>query len=124
MAAAPSGGGRRWKLPTVCVTAMVSPRSLWDRDCEANTRNAFRRTRRHCRGKSRDAPDRVESANDFSEQMLTGLATAALPTLAVLAGILINNQRLNDTNRHIDDVKESDTYRIEQVFDALLDRKS
>jgi len=58
--------------------------------------------------------------------MATALATAALPTLAVLVGILINNQRLkhfsrsvdqrfDETNRHIDDVKEvlrSDMYRI------------
>jgi hypothetical protein len=58
-----------------------------------------------------------------SEQMVTALATAAFPTFAVLVGILINNQRLNDTNRHIDDVKEvlrSEMFRIEQVFDARL----
>jgi len=58
-----------------------------------------------------------------SEQMAMALATAAFPTFAVLVGILINNQRLNDTNRHIDDVKEvlrSEMYRIEQVFDARL----
>jgi len=59
----------------------------------------------------------------ISDQMVTALATAAFPTIAVLIGILINNQRLNDTNRHIDDVKEvlrSEMYRIEQVFDARL----
>jgi hypothetical protein len=59
----------------------------------------------------------------ISDQMVTALATAAFPTIAVLIGILINNQRLNDTNRHIDDVKEvlrSKMYRIEQVFDARL----
>jgi hypothetical protein len=76
-----------------------------------------------------------------SEQLVTALATAAFPTVAVLIGILINNQRLNDTNqrlndfaraidlrfsetnRHIDDVKDvlrSEMYRIEQVFDARL----
>jgi hypothetical protein len=58
-----------------------------------------------------------------SEQMLTALATAAFPTFAVLIGILIDNQRLNDTNRHIDDVKDilrSEMYRIEQVLDARL----
>ena len=59
----------------------------------------------------------------ISEQMATALATAAFPTFAVLIGILINNQRLNDTNRHIDDVKDilrSEMYRIEQVLDARL----
>ena len=59
----------------------------------------------------------------MSEQMVTALATAAFPTFAVLVGILINNQRLNDTNRHIDDVKDilrSEMYRIEQVLDARL----
>jgi len=62
------------------------------------------------------------------------IATALVPTFAVLVGILINNQRLSDfsrsmdqrfaeTNRHIDDVKEvlrSEMYRIEQVLDARL----
>jgi hypothetical protein len=58
-----------------------------------------------------------------SEQLVTALATAAFPTFAVLIGILINNQRLNDTNRHIDDVKDilrSEMFRIEQVLDARL----
>jgi len=58
-----------------------------------------------------------------SEQMLTALATVAFPTFPVLIGILIDNQRLNDTNRHIDDVKDilrSEMYRIEQVLDARL----
>jgi hypothetical protein len=36
-----------------------------------------------------------------SDQLVTALATAAFPTFAVLIGILINNQRLNDTNRRI-----------------------
>jgi hypothetical protein len=76
-----------------------------------------------------------------SEQMVTALATAAFPTFAVLVGILINNQRLNDVNqrindfsrsvdqrfvensRHLDDLKDvlrSEMYRIEQVLDARL----
>ena len=76
-----------------------------------------------------------------SEQLLTALATAAFPTFAVLVGILINNQRLNDTNqrindfsrsvdqrfaetnRHIDDMKDvlrSEMFRFEQVLDARL----
>jgi hypothetical protein len=69
-----------------------------------------------------------------SDQLVTALATAAFPTFAVLIGILINNQRLNDfaravdvrfadTNRHIDDVKEllrGEMFRMEQVLDARL----
>ena len=76
-----------------------------------------------------------------SDQLLTALATAAFPTFAVLIGILVNNQRLNDfaravdvrfvdTNRHIDDVKQllrgeiellrGEMFRMEQVIDARL----
>lgn len=69
-----------------------------------------------------------------SEQVVAALASAAIPTFAVLVGILINNQRLNDfsrsvdqrfidTNRYIDDVKDAlraDMFRIEQVMDARL----
>ena len=69
-----------------------------------------------------------------SEQLVTALATATFPTVAVLIGILINNLRLNDfgravdvrfadTNRHIDDVRDllrSEMYRMEQVIDARL----
>ena len=76
-----------------------------------------------------------------SEQLVTALATAAFPTIAVLVGILINNQRLNDfartvdvrfahidirfadTNRHIDDVRDllrGEMFRMEQVIDARL----
>jgi len=69
-----------------------------------------------------------------SDQLVTALATAAFPTFAVLVGILINNQRLNDfaravdtrfadTNRHIDDVKDllrGEMFRMEQVIDARL----
>ncbi len=54
---------------------------------------------------------------------MTSLAATAFPTFAGLIGTLINNQRLNDTNRHIDDVKDilrSEMYRIEQVLDARL----
>jgi hypothetical protein len=73
--------------------------------------------------------------------MVTALATAAFPTFAVLVGILVNNQRLNDfgqrisdltrsmdvrfvdTNRHIEDVKEllrGEMFRMEQVIEARL----
>jgi hypothetical protein len=76
-----------------------------------------------------------------SDQLATALVTAAFPTVAVLVGILINNQRLNDfnqrwtdftrtvdirfadTNRHIDDGKEllrAEMLRMEQVIDARL----
>ena len=76
-----------------------------------------------------------------SDQLATALVTAAFPTVAVLVGILINNQRLNDfnqrwtdfgrtidvrfadTNRHIDDVRDllrAEMFRMEQVIDARL----
>jgi hypothetical protein len=76
-----------------------------------------------------------------SDQLVTALATAAFPSFAVLIGILINNQRLNDfnqrfnefsrnidlrfteLNRRIDDSKDilrSEMFRIEQVIDARL----
>ena len=60
--------------------------------------------------------------------------TVSVPTLAVLIGILVNNSRLSDTNRRIDDLRGdlgrqiSDTrdilraelLRVEQVMDARL----
>jgi hypothetical protein len=76
-----------------------------------------------------------------SDQLVTALATAAVPTVAVLVGILINNQRLRElnqrfngsvrtldvgfaeTSRHIDDLRDSvqaDMRRMEQVIDARL----
>ena len=76
-----------------------------------------------------------------SDQLVTALVTGSLPTLAVLIGILLNNQRLNDfnqrftdfartvdvrfadTNRHIDDVRDllrAEMFRMEQVIDARL----
>ena len=80
-----------------------------------------------------------------SEQLVTALAAAAFPTLAVLIGILINNVRLNDfartvdlrfadtnrqidlrftdTNRHIDDIRDilrGEMFRMEQVISARL----
>ena len=77
----------------------------------------------------------------ISEQMVTALATAAFPTFAVLIGILINNQRLNDFARNMDvrfndvnirfnelnhridgtkDVLRAEMFRVEQVLDARL----
>jgi hypothetical protein len=69
-----------------------------------------------------------------SDQLVTALVAGTLPTFAVLIGILVNNQRLNDfsravdvrfadTNRHIDDSKEvlrAGMFRMEQVIDARL----
>jgi outer membrane murein-binding lipoprotein Lpp len=76
-----------------------------------------------------------------SSQLLT-IALAAVPNmLAVLAGILINNARLNDTNTRISELRShmdarfndvdtrfdemrdlwrSELYRVEQVIDARL----
>lgn len=82
----------------------------------------------------------------MSETSLLTIALAAVPNmLAVLAGILINNARLNDTNvrvsetirdlrNHMDsrfndvdrrfdemrDLWRSELYRVEQVIDARL----
>ena len=83
-----------------------------------------------------------------SDQLVMSLATAAFPTLAVLIGILVNNSRLSDfnqrfndikqrfndlsrtvdvrfvdTNRHIDDMRDTlraEMFRMEQVLDARL----
>jgi hypothetical protein len=69
-----------------------------------------------------------------ADQLVTALATAAFPTFAVLIGILINNQRLNDLNRNMDlrfsevnrriddtkDILRAEMFRIEQVLDARL----
>jgi len=69
-----------------------------------------------------------------TDQLATALATVAVPSFAVLIGILINNQRLNDlarnvdirfneVNRRIDDSKEvlrAEMFRMEQVLDAGL----
>lgn len=60
--------------------------------------------------------------------------TVSVPTLAVLIGILVNNSRLNDTNRRIDDLRShvdarfegmgalftENLLRVEQVLDARL----
>jgi hypothetical protein len=82
----------------------------------------------------------------MSETSLLTIALAAVPNmLAVLAGILINNARLNDTNarvgesirdlrghmdarfndvdRRFDEMRDlwrSELYRVEQVIDARL----
>jgi hypothetical protein len=82
----------------------------------------------------------------MDNSQILAIAVAAVPNmLAVLAGILINNSRLNDTNArlndsirdlrsHIDsrfndvdrrfdemrDLWRSELYRVEQVIDARL----
>jgi len=62
------------------------------------------------------------------------ILTVSIPTLAVLIGILVNNSRLSDTNRRIDDLRSHmDTRfsstdalfterlrRVEEVLDARL----
>jgi hypothetical protein len=76
-----------------------------------------------------------------THQLVTAVATTAVPSFAVLVGILLNNQRLNDfsktvdlrfnevnrqfseVNRRIEDSKDilrSEMFRIEQVLDARL----
>ena len=62
--------------------------------------------------------------------------TVSVPTLAVLIGILVNNSRLSDTNRRIDDLRgdlgrqlgdtrdilRAELLRVEQVMDAQIGR--
>ena len=69
-----------------------------------------------------------------SNQLVTALVTSAVPSFAVLIGILINNQRLNDFSRSVDlrfdevnrriedskDVLRAGMFRIEQFLDARL----
>lgn len=50
------------------------------------------------------------------------LLTVGMPTLAVLVGILVNNSRLTDYGRRLDDLREYIDRRFEAVehrFDAL-----
>ena len=54
-----------------------------------------------------------------SDQMVITLATAAFPTLAVLIGILINNQRLNDFARAVDQRFSETNRRIDDRSDVL-----
>jgi hypothetical protein len=64
-----------------------------------------------------------------SGQLVAAVATAAVPSLAVLIGVLINNQRLNDLSGNMDvrfgiddskDILRSEMFRVEQVLDARL----
>ncbi len=61
---------------------------------------------------------------DVSTQLALSMG---VPTIAVLVGILINNNRISDLRAHIDhrfeDMKETwraELYRVEQVIDARL----
>lgn len=55
--------------------------------------------------------------------------TVAVPTLAVLIGILVNTSRLSDLREHMDrrmddlrDLLRAESLRVEQVMDARLKR--
>ena len=60
-------------------------------------------------------------------QVLVGAVSAGLPTLTVLLSLLINNQRLSDFEKRVDqrfneqrELLRSEMYRVEQVLDARL----
>lgn len=60
-------------------------------------------------------------------QVLVGAVSAGLPTLTVLVSLLINNQRLSDFEKRVDqrfneqrELLRSEMYRVEQVLDARL----
>lgn len=60
-------------------------------------------------------------------QLVVAAVTAGLPTLTVLVSLLIDNQRLSDLDRRIDqrfldlgNGFHSDLLRVEQVMDARL----
>ena len=71
-----------------------------------------------------------------NSQILTIALTAVPNMLVVLAGILINDSRLNDTNTRISELRHhvntrfdemrdlwrSELYRVEQVIDARIKR--
>ena len=51
-----------------------------------------------------------------SDQVVAALASAGIPTFAVLVGILINNQRLNDFTRSVDQRFSESSRSIDQRF--------
>lgn len=60
-------------------------------------------------------------------QVIIAAVSAGLPTLTVLVSLLINNQRLSDFEKRMDqrfneqrDLLRSEMYRVEQVLDARL----
>jgi hypothetical protein len=69
--------------------------------------------------------------NQFSmsplAQVIIAAVSAGLPTLTVLVSILLNNQRLSDLKKRMDqrfnehrDMFRSELYRVEQVMDGSL----
>jgi hypothetical protein len=50
-----------------------------------------------------------------SDPTVIALATAAFPTFAVLIGILINNERLNDVGKNIDTLAKNIDRRFAEV---------
>jgi hypothetical protein len=53
------------------------------------------------------------------------LLTVSVPTLAVLIGILVNDSRLNDTDRRIDDLRcnmDAGFARVEALFTETVSR--
>ena len=60
-------------------------------------------------------------------QVVIAAVSAGLPTLTVLVSLLINNQRLSDLDKRMDqlftdlrDSFRSELFRVEQVMDARL----
>jgi hypothetical protein len=60
-------------------------------------------------------------------QVVLAVVSAGLPTLTVLVSLLINNQRLSDFEKRMDqrfaeqrDLLRSEIFRIEQVLDVRL----
>jgi hypothetical protein len=63
----------------------------------------------------------------MGEASLQTTFAVGVPTLAVLAGILINNSRLGDLRAHFDgrfgdmrDMWRAELHRVEEVLDARL----
>lgn len=60
-------------------------------------------------------------------QVIVAGVSAGLPTLSVLVSLLINNQRLSDFEKRVDqrfneqrELLRSEMFRVEQVLDARL----
>ena len=72
---------------------------------------------------------RSVSYNQIMADVVQAVLTVSVPTLAVLIGILVNNSRLSDTNRRIDDLRSSIDSRFsaearvnEANFKMILDK--
>jgi cell division protein FtsL len=87
--------------------------------------------------KLRAVESRSEALERYNQAMVDTAQVAltiSVPTLAVLIGILVNNSRLSDVNRRIDDLRShvdarfsamenlftEKLLRVEQVVDARL----